>query len=128
LRSYDINEFEACLLHIVQTGVNDKHGRADYDLGGARALFAEMYQIIHAKGMIQIQDNSVPALTAFNYYTDILLTGEIHYMLLQYHNLTHVAGESLHKRIEPTMAQSWWAAAQANVPVVFDTKPPTKVM
>ena len=100
----------------LQGGINDENGRADYKLGGARAVFAEMYEILHAAGMILIQDNSVPATVTHNYRTDILLTGEIHYMLLQYHNRTAVGGRPLLERIPPQMAQSWWNFARVNVP------------
>lgn len=112
----------------LQGGINDENGRADYKLGGARAVFAEMYEILHAAGMILIQDNSVPATVTHNYRTDILLTGEIHYMLLQYHNRTAVGGRPLLERIPPQMAQSWWNFARVNVPTVFDTKAPSAII
>ena len=49
-------------------------------------------------------------------------------MLLQYRNLTHAGGRPLRQRIAPAMAQSWWNTARANVPTVFDTKPPSEVI
>lgn len=109
-------------------GINDENGRADYNIGGARAVFSEMYEILHAARMVLIQDNSVPATVTHNYRTDILLTGEIHYMLLQYHNRTAVGGRPLLERVPPEMAQSWWNFARVNVPTVFDTKPPNAII
>ena len=74
-----VNEFDVdgfyCDESDLQTGINDANGRANFDLGGARELFAKMYEIVNSKGMVLIQDNSAPAVPAINYRTDILLTG-----------------------------------------------------
>ena len=105
-------------------------GVVHYDIFGGRELMRRVCAVFHggvrADGLILTHD-SAPFACSQDGFTDVHLTGELHYWLLAFRRLTRRAGTPVAARWPPDLMRAWFAGETCGVPTMFTGKHRTKV-
>jgi len=104
-------------------------GAVRYNIFGGRELMRRVCAVFHggvrADGLILTHD-SAPFACSQDGFTDVHLTGELHYWLLAFRHLTRRAGTSVAERWPPDLMRAWFAGETCGVPAMFTGKHRTK--
>ena len=113
----------------LDTELPDEAGMAGdftrYDVYGSRELMRRVACVFHGgvreDGLILTHD-SAPFVCSQDAFTDVQLTGELHYWLLAFRRLTEDAGVPFIKRWPPALMQAWFSGETYGVPMMFTGK------